>query len=130
MQATSARRWILHTLAGTALALGTPSRGAGPVPRAPEGIPGREVSTFGPGDQEPVRIAAHPDSGRLYVLGGGGDVSLLDPEAGTKRRVLSGRDYIEQPKDQDLNIPLPPVDAALVNSPVTLRATLCLGLAF
>src|SRR5262249_57147387 len=61
--------------------------------------------------------------------GGGGDVSLLDPNAGTKRRVLSGAEYIDQPKRRDINIPLP-VDAKWVNSPITLRATLCLGLTF
>src|SRR6202011_2988685 len=49
--------------------------------------------------------------------------------AGTKRRVLTGRDYIAQPPGQDVNIPLP-VDATVVNSPITLRATLCLGLTF
>ena len=63
------------------------------------------------------------------MLGGGGDVSLLDPETGTRKRVLAGNDYIEHPIPQDLNIPLP-VDPALVNSPITLRATLCLGLTF
>jgi hypothetical protein len=87
----------------------------------------RSVALFTPQDQEPVRITAHPDTGRLYVLGGGGDVSLLDPEAQTKRRVLTGAEYIEQPKRQNLNIPLP-IDAKWVNSPITLRATLCLGL--
>src|SRR5207253_4667700 len=56
-------------------------------------------------------------------------VTLLDAEAGTKQRVLAGRDYIEVPRQQNLNIPLP-VDAAVVNSPITLRATLCLGLTF
>jgi glucose/arabinose dehydrogenase len=89
----------------------------------------RVVSSFEPGDQEPVRIAARPITGRLYVLGGGGDVSMLDVESGTKSRVLTGRDYIERPRHQNLNIPLP-VDATVVNSPITLRATLCLGLTF
>ena len=45
------------------------------------------------------------------------------------RRVLEGKDYIDRPADQDLNIPLP-VDAKVVNAPITLRATLCLGIAF
>jgi glucose/arabinose dehydrogenase len=62
-------------------------------------------------------------------LGGGGDVSLLDFQTGRKRRVLTGRDYIAQPKNQNLNIPLP-VDASIVNSPITLRATLSLGMTF
>lgn len=99
------------------------------VPSAPEGVRVRIVSTFRAADEEPVRIAAHPGTGRLYVLGGGGDVSLLDPSNGTKRRVLVGKDYIERPKTQELTIPLP-VDPALVNAPITLRATLCLGLTF
>jgi hypothetical protein len=95
------------------------------LPQAPDGLRVRSVATYSPEDQEPVRIAAHPTSGRLYVLGGGGDVSLLD--ADSKRRVLTGAEYIDQPKDQKKNIPLP-VDAKWVNSPITLRATLCLGL--
>ena len=48
----------------------------------------RVILSFDEGDQEPVRIAAHPVTGRLYVLGGGGDVNLLDAEAGTKRRIF------------------------------------------
>jgi glucose/arabinose dehydrogenase len=106
-----------------------PEAGGGPLPQAPVGLRVRPVAAFTPEDQEPVRIAAHPTTGRLYVLGGGGDVTLLDPAAGTKRRVLKGSDYIDQPKRQNLNIPLP-VDAKWVNSPITLRATLCLGLTF
>ncbi|HJT76045.1 MAG TPA: PQQ-dependent sugar dehydrogenase, partial [Gemmataceae bacterium] len=102
---------------------------AEPLPQAPPGTRVRAVASFTPHDQEPVRIAAHPADGRLFVLGGGGDVYLLDPAAGTKRRVLAGADYVEQPKRQELNIPLP-VDAKVVNSPITLRATLCLGLTF
>jgi glucose/arabinose dehydrogenase len=66
----------------------------------------------------------------LYVLGGGGDVTTCDPrKPGSARWVLRGEDYIEQPKRQNLNIPLP-IDAKWVNSPITLRATLCLGLCF
>lgn len=95
----------------------------------PEGVQLRTVAAFGSAEQEPVRIAAHPVSGRLYVLGGGGDLTLVDPDTGTKKRVLSGESYIDQPKRQQLNIPLP-VDAKQVNSPITLRATLCLGLTF
>ena len=38
-------------------------------------------------------------------------------------------EYIDQPQRQDVNIPLP-VDSKWVNSPITLRATLCLGLNF
>jgi hypothetical protein len=102
---------------------------AATLPQAPDGTQVRAVASFTAADQEPVRIAAHPATGRLYVLGGGGDVFLLDPAAGTKRRVLTGADYIEQPKRQQLNIPLP-VDAQWVNSPISLRATLCLGLTF
>src|SRR5579864_6880467 len=100
-----------------------------PLPEAPEGVQVRSVATFGAQEQEPVRIAAHPVTGKLYVLGGGGDVTLLDLQAGKKRRVLAGRDYIEEPKREQVNIPLP-IDALWVNSPITLRATLCLGLTF
>src|SRR5262245_33776955 len=85
----------------------TAARAADPLPQAPEGVHLRAVVTFAGGDQEPVRIAPHPTTGRLYVLGAGGDVSLLDAESGSKRRVLAGSEYIEQPKRQELNIPLP-----------------------
>src|SRR5262249_14699726 len=101
-----------------------------PLPKPPDGVKVRVVAAFEPGDQEPVRIAAHPDGGKLYVLGGGGDVFLLDPDTGKKRRVLAGAEYIvDQPKRQDVNIPLP-IDAKWVNAPITLRATLCLGLCY
>src|SRR5207237_9991057 len=70
-----------------------------------------------------------PGTTALYVLGGGCDTSVLDVGAKSKKTVLIGNDYIEQPKRQDVNIPLP-VDAKWVNAPITLRATLCLGLAF
>src|SRR5437763_8886486 len=100
-----------------------------PLPAAPEGVELRAVASFTPQDQEPARNAAHPQTGKLYVLGGDGDVYLLDPAAHSKQRVLAGADYIGQPQRQNLNIPLP-VDAKWVNSPITLRATLCLGLAF
>src|SRR5438093_10757247 len=105
------------------------ARAAEPLPQPPEGVRIRAAVVFADGDQEPVRIAAHPTTGRLYVLGAGGDIARIDPESGNKRRVLAGADYIEQPKRQELNIPLP-VDARVVNAPITLRATLCLGLAF
>jgi glucose/arabinose dehydrogenase len=100
-----------------------------PMPQAADGLAVRVVARFTARDQEPVRIAAHPATGRLYVLGGGGDVSLLDPETGKHRRVLKGADFIEQPPRKQVNIPLP-IDAKWVNSPITLRATLCLGLTF
>jgi glucose/arabinose dehydrogenase len=101
-----------------------------PLPQAPDGLQVRSVVEFGAGDEEPVRIAAHPGSGSLFVLGGGGEISAIDPVKGTKRRLFKGGDYIvEQPERQQLNIPLP-VDAKWVNAPITLRATLCLGLNF
>jgi glucose/arabinose dehydrogenase len=90
-------------------------------------IAARTLTTFDRGEQEPVRIAAHPTAGWLYVLGGGGDVWVLDPATGKRVRALKGADYIEQPKRKQINIPLP-IDAKWVNSPITLRATLCLGL--
>jgi hypothetical protein len=100
-----------------------------PLPEVPDGLGVRAVGSFTPEDQEPVRIAAHPANGRLYVIGGGGDVFLLNPETGKKDRVVKGADYIEQPQRQQVNIPLP-IDAKWINSPITLRATLCLGLCF
>src|SRR5262245_56553547 len=60
------------------------------LPQVPKDLTIRAVAWFTPRDQEPVRIAAHPESGRLYVLGGGGDVSLLDLEGGKKQLVLKG----------------------------------------
>jgi hypothetical protein len=102
---------------------------APPVSAAVADVRVRVVGTFAAGEQEPVRVAAHPVSGKLYVLGGGGDVWLLDVAAGRKRRVLEGAAYIEQPKRKQVNIPLP-IDPKWVNAPITLRATLCLGLTF
>src|SRR5438132_6348153 len=63
------------------------------LPQAPPGCQVREVVSFLPQDQEPVRIAAHPATGHLYVLGGGGDVTEVDPVTQTKRRLLRGEDY-------------------------------------
>jgi glucose/arabinose dehydrogenase len=100
-----------------------------PLPQAPDGLSVRQAAAFSPREQEPVRIAAHPATGRLYVLGGGGDVYLLDVASGRHRRVLAGADYVEQPRRQNLNIPFP-IDPKWVNSPITLRATLCLGMTF
>jgi glucose/arabinose dehydrogenase len=121
-------RPCLAVLAAAVVFAGT-LRAAPPLPQPPDGVRLRAVVSFTEDDQEPVRIAAHPATGRLYVLGGGGDVTLIDPESGKKRRVLTGADYIEQPKRQQVNIPLP-VDAKWVNAPIALRATLCLGLTF
>ncbi|HEV3258924.1 MAG TPA: PQQ-dependent sugar dehydrogenase [Gemmataceae bacterium] len=102
-----------------------------PLPQAPDGLRVREVAAFNGRDQEPVRVAGHPTRpGRLYVLGAGGDVYMMDAGSGAKhRRVVAGTDYIEEPKRDSVNIPLP-IDPKLVNSPITLRATLCLGMTF
>src|SRR5262249_46750126 len=100
-----------------------------PLPPAPDGCRLRVVARFGTADQEPVRVTAGPHSGSLYVLGGGGDLTRIDPRTGRKVLLLKGGDYIEQPPRNQVNIPLP-VDAKWVNSPIALRATLCLGLAF
>jgi hypothetical protein len=118
--------WAWLSWPGLAQDKATPAAAA-PLPTAPDGLRVRVAATFSPEDQEPVRLAVHPTTDRIYVLGGGGDVALLDPETRTQRRVLKGADYIDQPKRQNLNIPLP-IDAQWVNSPITLRATLCLGL--
>jgi glucose/arabinose dehydrogenase len=122
---------IAATLGYLGLAAGnteTPSEPA-PLPQPPEGIRVLAVASFGPKDQEPVRIAAHPVTGKLYILGAGGDVTLLDPLTARKRRVLSGSEYIEEPKREHVNIPLP-IDPMWISSPITLRATLCLGMTF
>jgi hypothetical protein len=89
----------------------------------------RTLADFQRGDQEPVRIAAHPSGKALYVLGGGGDVWRILPSTGERKLVLRGKDYIEQPERKQVNIPLP-IDRKWVNAPITLRATLCLGIAF
>ncbi len=121
--------WHVILFGGSAAAH-SPSEVDPPLPRVPEGTQVRVVAAFtSEGDEEPVRIAAHPESGRLYVLGGGGDVYVVDAQTQSKRRLWGAEDYIEQPERQDLNIPLP-IDAKWVNGPITLRATLCLGLTF
>jgi hypothetical protein len=100
-----------------------------PVTLAAPDLRVRLVTAFTAGNQEPVRIAAHPTDGSLYVLGGGGDVWRIDPGKGTRKLVLKGSAYITQPKRKQVNIPLP-IDRLWVNAPITLRATLCLGLCF
>src|SRR5260370_10625253 len=96
-------RWVglagmsLLTVVGLGLSgekVETPSSTA-PLPQAPEGVRVLSVAAFTAKEQEPVRIAAHPVTGRLYVLGGGGDVTLIDLQSGKKRRVLAGSEYIE-----------------------------------
>src|SRR6516164_9653825 len=107
----SGKRTVLISLLGVLLALLTwvflnrpgaavthPAAPQEPMPQAVAGIKVRVVARFTPHDQEPVRIAAHPRTGRLYVLGGGGDVCLLDLKSGKHRRVHRGSDYIEQPR--------------------------------
>jgi hypothetical protein len=136
---TSYCRWIglagLGLVGVFGLAQGVAEPPPAPLPQTPEGVRVLAVATFEPKEQEPVRIAAHPVTGLLYVLGGGGDITLLDlrgltpPGSPRKRRVLTGREYIDEPKRDHVNIPLP-IDPMWINSPITLRATLCLGLAF
>jgi hypothetical protein len=127
--------WCVVGALGLMYGFGDPSSGSAPLPQAPEGVRVLAVANFEAKEQEPVRIAAHPTNGRLYVLGGGGDITLLDlrkqarPGSPRKRRVLAGSEYIEEPKRDHVNIPLP-IDAQWVNSPITLRATLCLGMTF
>src|SRR5215212_8892246 len=60
-------------------------------------VKARPLTSFVAGEQEPVRIAAHPTAPWLYVLGGGGDVWLLDPATGKRALALKGADYIAQP---------------------------------
>src|ERR1700730_15894809 len=65
-----------------------------PLPQAPGGLRVREVAAFHGRDQEPVRVAGHPTRpGRLYVLGAGGDIYMVDAGSGAKHhRVLAGAD--------------------------------------
>src|SRR5207244_11557057 len=114
---------------GLILGGGVPPSASAHLPQAPEDVRVLAAAAFEAKEQEPVRIAAHPVTGRPYVLGGGGDVTLLDVQSGKKQRVISGREYIEEPKREHVNIPLP-IDSMWVNCPITLRATLCLGLTF
>src|SRR5437899_1239800 len=101
-------------LLGAAVCFGNGVHGAdADLPQAPDGIRLRSLTTFAPREQEPVRIAAHSATGRLFVLGGGGDVTAIDAATGKKQRVLIGADYIEQPKRPQINIPLP-IDAKWV----------------
>ena len=78
-----------------------------PAPGSGGAHKSREVARFGPDDQEPVRIAAQAGTGRLFVLGGGGDVTVVDPKSGAMRRVLEGKDYIDRPADQTAEHPAP-----------------------
>jgi glucose/arabinose dehydrogenase len=64
------------------------------LPQAPEGVSVRQVAAMGPGDLQPVRIAAHPKSGMLFVLCLNGDLWLVDPAKSEKRKVLEGEKYI------------------------------------
>jgi hypothetical protein len=100
-----------------------------PVISAAPDVQARAVAQFKPDEQEPVRIAAHLSSGALFVLGGGGDVWRIEPASGERKLLLVGKDYIEDLPRKQVNIALP-IDAKWVNSPITLRATLCLGLCF
>jgi len=65
-----------------------------PLPQAPDGVQVRQVATMGPGDLLPVRIAAHPKTGLLFVLCLNGDLWQVDPAKGDKSKVLEGDAYI------------------------------------
>src|SRR5262245_7074729 len=97
----------------------SPSDG-GALPKAPPGCTVRLAADFTAEQQEPVRVAAHPVSGDLYVLGGGGDVYLIDKAVRQPKLVFKGTDYIDRPKDQNLHIPLP-ANPTVVNAPLKLR---------
>src|SRR5260370_27725865 len=88
--------WIMIATMGLVSGLGEPPSASAPLPQAPEGVRVLAVAAFEAKEQEPVRIAAHPVTGRLYVLGGRGDVTLLDVQSCTKQRVISGREHIAE----------------------------------
>lgn len=98
-----------------------------PLPPAPEGVALRQVVGFNRDESEPVRVAGHPKTPHLFLLCADGDLWRVDPVANTKQRVLIGKQYIQEPPRKEVHIKLF-VDPALVNAPVRLRATLCLGL--
>src|SRR5438552_15705339 len=64
------------------------------LPEAPEGVRVRQVAAMGPGDLLPIRIAAHPKNGLLFVLCLNGDLWQIDPASGDKSKVLEGDTYI------------------------------------
>jgi len=55
---------------GLVSGVGEAPSASAPLPQAPEGVRILAVAAFEAKEQEPVRIAAHPVTGRLYVLGG------------------------------------------------------------
>src|SRR6266480_5817426 len=73
--------WIMIAAMGLVSGVGEAPSASAPLPQAPEGVRVLAVAAFEAKEQEPVRIAAHPVTGRLYVLGGGGDVTSLDVQS-------------------------------------------------
>src|SRR5260370_16905615 len=51
------------------------------LPQAPDGVRVRVVARFTPQDQEPLRSAAHPTTGKLYVPDCPGPTPPLAPKS-------------------------------------------------
>jgi len=68
------------------------------LPKAPEGVQVREVVKLGPPDDnnQPVRLQPHPKTGLFYVLYKEGDLWLVDAEKGTKKQLLTRKDYFRK----------------------------------
>ena len=68
------------------------------LPKAPEGLRVREVAKLGLPDVSvaPIRVQAHPTTGRFYVLFLNGDLVLVDPETGVKKQILDHDRYFRK----------------------------------
>lgn len=68
------------------------------LPQAPDGVAVRQVVALGcpTPNVNPVRVAAHPVTGKLWVLYLDGDLWEVDPDAGTKRLAIAAKDYHAQ----------------------------------
>jgi len=68
------------------------------LPSAPEGVRVREVAKLGLPDVsiQPIRVQAHPATGRFYVLYLNGDLWLVEPESGAKKKILTREGYFRK----------------------------------
>lgn len=68
------------------------------LPAGPEGVRVREVAKLGLPDVsiQPIRVQGHPVSGLFYVLYLNGDLWQVDPDRGTKKKILTREDYFRK----------------------------------